>query len=88
MISCRSLSTSLRHVARKWRTVAYSTHGVVVEERGEDGDAFDDGGAELRFDAHPVLMEPPNNRFELLAALFVSVCEGAACRALDGVGVI
>ena len=40
--------------------------GVVVEERQKHRDAFDDRGAELGFDPHPVVLEPPLDRLELL----------------------
>src|SRR6266853_1409266 len=38
---------------------------VVIEERKEDGDTFDDGGAEFRLDSFPIVVEPALDGFEL-----------------------
>ena len=38
---------------------------VVVEERKEDGDTLDDGGAEFRLDPFPIVMEPALDGFQL-----------------------
>jgi hypothetical protein len=61
-------------IAIEFRIVAFfgrsecSLYGrVVVKERKENGDAFDDGCAELGFDAAPVMIEPALNRFQLFA---------------------
>ena len=47
------------------RTEGVFDLGVVVEQGQEHADALDDGGAELRLDAHPVVFEPPFDGFEL-----------------------
>jgi len=39
--------------------------GVVIEERQEDGNALNDGGAEFRLDASPIISEPALDSFEL-----------------------
>src|SRR5208283_1966922 len=39
--------------------------GVVVEQRKEDGNALDDGGAELGLDPFPVVIEPALDGFQL-----------------------
>ena len=44
------------HVLRRAERVLHPR--VVVEQRQEHADAFDDGRAELRLDAHPVVLEP------------------------------
>ena len=38
---------------------------VVIEERKEDGNTFDDGSTELRLDAFPIVLEPSLHGFEL-----------------------
>src|ERR1700687_922107 len=38
---------------------------VVIEEREEDGDTLDNGGAEFRLDSFPIVMEPALDGFEL-----------------------
>ena len=60
-----------RVVALLRRTEGARDGGVVVEEREEDGDAFGDGCAQLRLDAHPVVVEPTLDGFELLTAVGV-----------------
>ena len=39
--------------------------GVVVEERKEDGNTLNDGGAELRLDPAPIVIEPALDGFQL-----------------------
>ena len=51
----------------------------LVEEREEDGNALDDGGAELGIERHPVVQVPALDRLDLLP-------EFAACAALAFLG--
>ena len=41
----------------------------LIEEREEDRDALDDGGAELGVERHPVVQVPPLDRLDLLPEL-------------------
>ena len=62
----RPFSVELGVVALLRRTEGTLDHRVVVEQREEDRDAFDDGGAQLVLDPPPVVVEPALYAFENL----------------------
>jgi len=39
--------------------------GIVIEQREEDRNALNDGGAEFRLDTSPIILEPALDSFEL-----------------------
>ena len=56
----------LRRVVAVFRRAEDLFHfGVVIKERKKDGNALDDGSAQLRFDALPVVLEPSSDGIEL-----------------------
>ena len=57
---------------------------VVVEQRQEHADALDDGRAELRLDAHPVVFEPPLDGLELRQLVGLTAASASACSTRDG----
>ncbi len=51
---------------RRWAERALHAR-IVVEKRQENGDAFDNGSSEFRFDSAPIVVKPSFDRFKLLA---------------------
>ena len=58
---------------------------VVVEQRQEHADAFDDGRPELRLDAHPVVLEPALHGLELRHACRPRPAAGATSSTWYGI---
>ncbi len=56
---------------------------VVVEKREENGDAFDDGSAQFRLDAPPVVVEPTLDGLELFQPVGVGLIESCFAQALE-----
>src|ERR1700691_3129444 len=57
--------------------------GVVIEEREEDGNALNDGGAEFRLDAFPIVSEPALDGFQLSQLLGTGLVPGVNCASLQ-----
>ncbi len=67
---------------RRWAEGAFNAR-VVVEKRQENGDAFDNGSSEFRFDSAPVVIEPSFDGFELLSFERVGIIGGGFGESLE-----